>query len=63
MPAWSTRLPQSGPRVVIDESHRNFHTASGRYRPFAQLIGNDGYRVEPGREVHPWMASGMATSW
>ena len=38
--------PKSGPRVVIDESHRNFHTASGRYRPFAQLIGNDGYRVE-----------------
>ena len=41
--------PKSGPRVVIDESHRNFHTASGRYQPFAQLIGNDGYRVEPGR--------------
>lgn len=40
-----------GPRVVIDEAHRNFHTASGRYRPFAQLIGNDGYRVQPGRET------------
>ena len=40
---------KSGPRVVIDEAHRNFHTASGRYRPFAQLIGNDGYRVQPGR--------------
>ncbi len=40
--------PKSGPRVVIDEAHRNFHTASGRYRPFAQLIGNDGYRVVPG---------------
>lgn len=39
----------SGPRVVIDEAHRNFHTASGRYRPFAQLLGSDGYRVEPGR--------------
>jgi hypothetical protein len=40
---------RSGPRVVIDESHRNFHTASGHYRPFAQLIGNDGYQVQPGR--------------
>ncbi len=38
----------SGPRVVIDEAHNNFHSASGRYRPFAQLIGNDGYRVLPG---------------
>jgi uncharacterized membrane protein len=36
---------------VIDESHRNFHTASSRYRPFAQLIGNDGYRVQPGRRT------------
>jgi hypothetical protein len=40
---------KSGPRVVIDEAHRNFHTASGRYRPFARLIGNDGYLVMPGR--------------
>src|SRR5688572_16072607 len=40
---------KAGPRVVIDESHRNFHTASGTYRPFAQLIGSDGYRVQPGR--------------
>jgi hypothetical protein len=44
-PAYAT----AGPRVVIDEAHRNFHTASGRYRPFARLIGNDGYRVVPGR--------------
>ena len=38
----------NGPRVSIDEAHRNFHTASGRYHPFARLIGNDGYRVEAG---------------
>jgi hypothetical protein len=42
---------KSGPRVVVDEFHRNFHTASGRYRPFAQLIGNDGYPVQPGRRA------------
>jgi hypothetical protein len=36
------------PRVVIDEAHHNFHTASGRYQPFARLLGNDGYDVKPG---------------
>src|SRR5580765_105367 len=36
---------QDGPRVLIDEAHRNFHTAEGRYKPFADLISNDGYRV------------------
>lgn len=39
-----------GPRVVIDESHRNIHKAAGTYRPFAELIEHDGYRVEPGRD-------------
>jgi hypothetical protein len=27
----------------MDEAHRNFHTASGRYKPFADLLQNDGY--------------------
>ena len=40
--------PNGGPRVMIDSAHRNFHTASGRYRPFANLISNDGYRVSSG---------------
>jgi hypothetical protein len=31
--------------VAIDSAHRNFHTADGRYRPFADLLRNDGYRV------------------
>jgi hypothetical protein len=39
-----------GPRVMIDAAHRNFHTASGRYRPFAKLIEEDGYRVDSGSE-------------
>jgi hypothetical protein len=33
------------PRVLMDEGHRNFHTASGRYRPFAELLRSDGYVV------------------
>ena len=36
-----------GPVVLVDEAHHNFHTASGRYRPFAELLRRDGYRVEP----------------
>ncbi len=38
------------PRVLIDEAHDNFHTADGRYKPFADLITNDGYRVSPNKE-------------
>lgn len=40
-PAGTTKHPL----VLIDEAHRNFHTASGRYRPFAELLRGDGYRV------------------
>lgn len=39
----------SGPLVLIDEAHNNFHTAEGRYRAFAELLRRDGYRVEPNR--------------
>lgn len=38
-----------GPLVLIDEGHHEFHTAEGRYRPFAELLRRDGYRVEPHR--------------
>lgn len=37
--------PERGPVVAIDAAHRNFHTANGRYAPFAQLLRNDGYRI------------------
>lgn len=40
-PAYS----KNGPRVLFDEAHNNFHTIDGRYKPFAELIINDGYRV------------------
>jgi hypothetical protein len=35
----------SGPTVAIDEAHANFHTATGQYKPFADLLSADGYRV------------------
>ncbi len=35
----------AGPVVLIDEAHYNFHTATGRYLPFAQLLRRDGYVV------------------
>jgi len=34
------------PLMVIDEAHNNFHTATGRYAPFAKLMRNDGLRVQ-----------------
>ena len=34
-----------GPMVLIDEAHSNFHTATGRYLPFADLLRRDGYVV------------------
>ena len=34
-----------GPNVCIDEAHFNYHTAGGIYKPFAELLRGDGYRV------------------
>ncbi|MBP7867436.1 MAG: DUF4350 domain-containing protein [Acidobacteria bacterium] len=53
--AFRPPLPQpafetgKGPRVLIDEAHHNFHTADGRYLPFANLLRRDGYAVRGGR--------------
>jgi hypothetical protein len=41
-PAYAARHP----RILFDAAHRNFHLPDGRYRPFAELIRNDGYRIE-----------------
>jgi uncharacterized protein (DUF2249 family) len=41
-PAYS---PGSGPVILLDEAHNNFHTANGRYLPFAELLRRDGYVV------------------
>lgn len=39
----------TGPTVLIDEGHHNFHTMSGRYLVFARLLQRDGYVVKPSR--------------
>ncbi len=45
-PAYSKNYP----RVLFDEAHNNFHTVSGRYKPFAELIFSDGYQVVVNRK-------------
>ena len=35
-----------GPRVYFDKGHSNSHTAEGTYKPFADLLRGDGFRVE-----------------
>jgi hypothetical protein len=41
---------KEGPRVMFDEAHHNFHTTDGRYKPFVDLLSNDGYRVIRNRQ-------------
>jgi hypothetical protein len=38
------------PRVLFDEAHNNFHTTTGRYKPFADLLYHDGYQVVVNRK-------------
>lgn len=45
-PAYTTQHP----KVLFDEAHHNFHTASGRYKPFADLIASDGCVITPNRQ-------------
>jgi hypothetical protein len=40
-----------GPVVLLDEAHYNFHTASGRYQSFADLVRRDGYVVNPSKAL------------
>lgn len=39
-----------GPRVLFDEGHFNVHTSAGTYKPFADLVTNDGYRLTANKE-------------
>jgi len=41
---------EKGPVILFDESHDNFHTANGGYKPFVQLLTADGYRFRPSSE-------------
>ena len=34
-----------GPVVLIDAAHYNVHTAENRYKPFAELMASDGFRI------------------
>ncbi len=36
----------TAPVIAIDEAHNNFLTASGRYRPFAQVLESYGFKVK-----------------
>lgn len=45
-PAYVTKHP----RALFDEAHNNADTSSGRYKPFADLMSSDGYRVVPNTE-------------
>jgi len=38
------------PRVLFDEAHYNFDTTNNRYKPFADLIFNDGYHIATNRQ-------------
>jgi hypothetical protein len=40
----------TGPVVMIDEAHHNFHTARGRFRPFALLLERDGFKIKRGTD-------------
>lgn len=37
----------SGPVVMFDEAHNSFHSLARSFRPFAELLRLDGYRVVP----------------
>ena len=41
---------KDGPRVLFDEAHHNFHTIEGRFKPFVDLLMNDGYRIIRNRQ-------------
>src|SRR5215207_2753827 len=50
---------KEGPRVMFDEAHHNFHTTEGRYKPFVDLMINDGYRVVRNRQ--PFSKSSLSS--
>lgn len=43
--------PGKGPTLALDEAHHNFHTTTGRYRPFAEWLRRDGYVVVPAKDA------------
>jgi hypothetical protein len=45
----------TGPEILFDEAHENFHTIEGGYKPFADLLRSDGYLIRANRS--PFAAS------
>lgn len=41
----------TGPRVVIDEAHSNFHTRTGRYKPFSIVAEADGFQISSNEKL------------
>jgi hypothetical protein len=41
---------KKNPKVLFDEAHNNFHKTTARYKPFVDLITNDGYVVTANQE-------------
>jgi hypothetical protein len=51
---------RNGPTVRFDEAHANTHTATGLYKPFAELLKSDGYRVTAStRKFEPEVLTGV----
>ncbi|MFZ1730260.1 MAG: DUF4350 domain-containing protein [Bacteroidota bacterium] len=50
----------TGPVVIIDEAHNNYHTMDGRYRVFAEFLRAHGCTVLPGTQPcsRPTLAAG-----
>jgi hypothetical protein len=46
----SPAFTKNFPRVLFDEGHHNSETIGGRYKPFADLLFNDGYHVAVNRQ-------------
>lgn len=63
-PKFDTRVDKPAftknfPRVLFDEAHNNLDNTSGRYRPFADLLFNDGYHIAVNRQ--PFTKQSLAT--
>ena len=37
---------KSGPRVMFDEAHFNYHTMTDRFKPFVDFLTNYGYPAD-----------------
>lgn len=47
------------PRVLFDEAHNNVDTTNNRYKPFADLLFNDGYHISVNRQ--PFTKASLAS--